>query len=52
MFQGGRPEKEGRPTKTWKNQVEDIRKIGLKKEDVLNRSKSQKGVKMVMSGME
>ena len=27
----------GRPRKTWKNQVEDdIRKIGLKKEDALN----------------
>ena len=42
----------GQPRKTWKNQVEDgIRKIGLKKEDALNQSKWQKGVKMVMSGM-
>ena len=31
--------------KTWKNQVEDeIKKIGLKKEDALNRSKWRKGV--------
>ena len=30
----------GQPRKTWKNQVgDDIRKIGLKKEDTLNRSK-------------
>ena len=30
----------GQLRKTWKNQVEDdIRKIGLKKEDALNRSK-------------
>ena len=30
----------GWPRKTWKNQVEDdIRKIGLKKENALNRSK-------------
>ena len=42
----------GRLRKTWKNQVEDdIRKIGLKKEDALNRSKWRKGVKMVMLGM-
>ena len=42
----------GQPRKTWKNQVEDdIRKIGLKKEDALNRSKWLKGVKMVISGM-
>ena len=42
----------GQPRKPWKNQVEDeIKKIGLKKEDALNRSKWQKGVKMVMSGM-
>ena len=38
--------------KTWKNQVEDdIRKTFLKKEDALNQSKWQKGVKMVMSVM-
>ena len=38
--------------KNWKNEVEDnIMKIGLKKEDALNRSKWQKGVKMVMPGM-
>ena len=45
--------KRGRPRKTWKNQVEDEikNKIGLKKEDALNRSKWQKVVKMVMLGM-
>ena len=44
--------KRGRLRKTWKNQEEDdIRKIGLKKEDALNRSKWKKGVKMVMSEM-
>ena len=42
----------GRPRKTWENQVgDDIRNIGLKKEDFLNRSKWRQGVKFVMSGM-
>ena len=37
--------KRGRPKKTWKKQVEE--KIGLKKEDALNRAKWKDGVRAI-----
>ena len=40
--------KRGRPKKTWKKQVEEeTEKIGLKKEDALNRDKWRDGVRVV-----
>ena len=44
--------KRGRPKKTWKKQVEkETQKIGLKKEDALNRNKWRDGVRAIAEGM-
>ena len=44
--------KQGRPRKTWRRQVEEkIRRIGLNKEDALNRARWRRGVELIMSGM-
>ena len=44
--------KRGRPKKTWKNRVEEeTGKIGLKKEDALNREKWKNGVRAIAEGM-
>ena len=44
--------KRGRPKKIWKNQVkEETEKIGLKKEDALNRAKWKDGVQSIPEGM-
>ena len=38
----------GRPKKTWKRQVEEeIRKIGMRKKDALNRARWRRGVKFI-----
>ena len=45
--------KRGRPKKTWKKQVkEETEKIGLKKEDALNRAKWRDGMQAIAEGME
>ena len=42
----------GRPIKTWKKQVEEeTEKIGLKKENALNRNKWRDGVQAIAEGM-
>ena len=42
----------GRPKKTWRKQVEEeTEKIGLKKEDALNRDKWRDGVLVIAEGM-
>jgi len=42
--------KRERPRKTWRRQAEaEIRGIGLRKEDVLNRARWRNGVKLIMS---
>ena len=44
--------KRGRSKKTWKKQVEEeMEKIGLKKEDVLNRDKWRDGKQAIVEGM-
>ena len=44
--------KRGRPKKTWKKQVkEETEKIGLKKEDPLNRDMLRDGVQAIAEGM-
>ena len=44
--------KRGRPKKTWKKQVEEeTEKIGLKKEDALNRDQWRDGVRAIAEGM-
>ena len=44
--------KQGRPKKIWKKQVEEeTEKIGLKKEDALNRNKWRDGVRVIAKGM-
>ena len=44
--------KRGRPNKTWKKQVEEeTEKIGLKKEDALNRAKWRDRVQAIAKGM-
>ena len=44
--------KQGRPKKIWKKQVEEeTEKIGLRKEDALNRAKWRKGVRAIAEGM-
>ena len=44
--------KRGRPKKTWKKEmVGEAEKIGLKKEDVLNRAKRNNGVRADAEGM-
>ena len=44
--------KRGRPKKTWKKQVEEeTEKVGLKKEDALNRAKWRDGVQVTAEGM-
>ena len=44
--------KRGPPKKTWKKQVkEEPEKIGLKKEDVLNRAKWRDGMQGIVEGM-
>ena len=42
--------KRGRPKKTWKKQVEETEKIGLKK-DALGRDKWRVGVRAIAEGM-
>ena len=39
--------KQGRPKKTWKKQMEDTEKIGLKKEDALNQANWRDGVRAI-----
>ena len=42
----------GRPKKTWKKQVEEeTKKIGLKKENALNRDKWRDGVQVIAEGI-
>jgi hypothetical protein len=42
------PRKRGRPKKTWRKQVEEeSRKVGLKKEDALNRARWRRGVREI-----
>ena len=45
--------KRGRPKKTWKKQMEEeeTEKIGLKKENALNRDKWRDGVQTIAEGM-
>ena len=44
--------KRGRPKKTWRKQVEEeTEKIGLKKEDALNRAMWRDGVRAIAEGM-
>ena len=43
--------KRGRPKKTWKKQVEETEKIGLKKEDALNQAKWRDGVQAIAERM-
>ena len=43
--------KRGRPKKTWKKQVEETEKIGLKKKDTLRRDKWRDGVRAIAEGM-
>ena len=44
--------KPGRLKKTWKKQVkEETEKIGLKKENALNRAKRRDGVRAIAKGM-
>ena len=44
--------KRGQPKKTWKKQVdEETEKIGLKKEDALNRNKWRDGVQAIADGL-
>ena len=49
-FEAGGLRRRGRPKKTWKKQVEDeVKKIGLRKEDALNRTKWREGVRQIAS---
>ena len=43
--------KRGRPKKTWKEVEEETEKVGLKKEDDLNRNKWRDGVQTIAEGI-
>ena len=52
VFKVNERRKRGRPKRTWKNQVEEsVRRIGLKEEDAVNRTRWRVGVRAIAEGV-